>query len=89
MPAPLPNATFSEGDNPLYMGTDKVMGDGTMSRTGTLSRQFTNPLFEDEEDTGPGYDSPGDQPDVDEKGAVNLDPYDFRATFENPYATKP
>ena len=51
MPAPLPDSTFPEGDNPLYMGTDKVMGDGTMSRTGTLSRQFTNPLFEDEEDS--------------------------------------
>ena len=44
---------------------------------------FISPL------AGPGYDSPGDQPDMDEKGAVNLDPYDFRATFENPYATKP
>ena len=39
---------------------------------------------------GPGYDAPGDHTElVDEKEAVNLNPYDFRATFENPYASKP
>lgn len=52
-------------------------------RTACIIQHLFPPL------AGPGYDSPGDQPDVDEKGAVNLDPYDFRATFENPYATKP
>jgi len=38
---------------------------------------------------GSWYDGPDDHPDMDEKGAVNLEPYDFRAKFQNPHTSNP
>ena len=52
MQSPFPDESLSSVSNPMYMGPDKVVGD-KLSHMGTLSRNFANPLYqEDEEDSG-------------------------------------
>ena len=47
MPPPI-----NVGDNPMYIGADKVAGSGPPSSQNTLSRQFMNPLYDYNEDEG-------------------------------------
>ena len=47
MPPPI-----NVGDNPMYVGADKLASSGPPSSQNTLSRQFMNPLYDYDEDEG-------------------------------------
>ena len=47
MPPPI-----NVGDNPMYVGSDKLASSGPPSSQNTLSRQFMNPLYDYDEDEG-------------------------------------
>ena len=49
MQSPFPDESLSSANNPMYMGPDKVVGDGA-PHMGTLSRHFANPLYQDDEE---------------------------------------
>ena len=49
MQSPFPDESLSSANNPMYMGPDKVVGDRA-SHMGTLSRNFANPLYQDDEE---------------------------------------